>query len=74
MKLTKDEQKNEAWKPYFAIVKSSAEDRYAKIEQADKERDSKVTLADRERDAIIDPAWEAYQAKCKEIDDQKEEV
>jgi len=42
-------------------------------DKATKAFTKKVELAEEVRYAILDPAWEAYQAKIKKIDNQVEE-
>jgi len=61
-KLTKKEQKAEAWKVYIAI-QAPALKAYNAI--TDPARESYK--------AITDPAWKAYLAKCDEIEQQEDD-
>jgi len=58
---TKQEQKDQAFKVFDAIV-----------DPASKAYDAKVDQAYKAYDAIVGPARKAYNAKCKEIDEQGE--
>jgi len=75
MKLTKkQQQKDEAFISFGAIVKPAREARDAMLDLADKERNAMEDLAWESFKAIVIPERESYLAKIKEIDEQKEEV
>jgi len=62
-KLTKQQQKRNAWKAYLAIVNSAT-----KVYRAIADPALKVYRA------TINPAWEAYEAKLAKIDAQPGEI
>ena len=59
-KLTKEEQKEEAWESYEAIAEPARKAYYAILDPAWKAYE-----------VIADPAWKAYLAKLREIDKQE---
>jgi len=61
-KLTKQEQKDEAWEAFSAIVNPAKE-----------ALDAIVKPAREACQAIEAPAWKAYLAKCDEIEQQKDD-
>jgi len=68
--MTKQEQKNLAWKKYLAI-RALAWEEYLVIQtQAIKEYKAIQAPAWEEYEAIQEPAWKEYLAKCKKIDEQ----
>jgi len=59
-KLTKKEQKEEAWEAYDEIVNQARKAYYTIVDPAWKAHE-----------VIADPAWKAYEAKCREINKQE---
>jgi len=68
--MTKQQQKDKAHKAYQAIADPEYEDYLAIITLADKDDYAKLNLARQVLDKIVEPAWEALQAKLKKINEQ----
>jgi len=71
--MTKQEQKDQAYREYEAIQKPAWEEYETIKEKAYKEYETIISPASREYEAIRILAFEKYQAKCKKIDEQDEE-
>jgi len=71
-KLTKEEQKDEAYEAYKAKTDPAEKAYNAIIDPAWEAYLAKTDPALEAYHAIIDPAWKAYLARIKEIDEQGE--
>jgi len=72
--MTKQEQKDEAYEDYEAIIDQAFKAHEAIIDQAYKTYKAIRDQAFKAHEDMIDQAFKAYLAKCKEIDAQEDEI